>query len=146
VEDDKGNIIPKIKLSENVSKITTPHFKRLWRFFERGTGKAIADVLSLYNETIDDSQPFKLFHPEFTWKTKLVADFSAKQLLVPIFKGGELVYDLPSLEDIRAYCDDCIDHLWDEVKRFENPHEYYVDLTRSLWEIKQQMLSKGGRL
>jgi nicotinate phosphoribosyltransferase len=146
VEDENGNIIPKIKLSENVSKITTPHFKRLWRFFERDTGKAIADVLSLYNETIDESVPFKLFHPEFTWKTKIVTNFEAKQLLVPIFKKGELVYNLPPLDRIRDYCAECMKYLWDEVKRFENPHEYYVDLTQNLWEIKQKMLSKGAGL
>ncbi len=145
VEDDEGNIIPKIKLSENVSKITIPHFKKLWRFFERDSGKAIADVLSLHDEVIDDTVPFKLFHPEYTWKTKIVSDFKAEQLLVPIFKGGELVYDLPALEDIKTYCQSCVDYLWDEVKRFENPHEYYVDLTYPLWEVKQKHLSRGAK-
>ena len=145
VEDEAGRITPKIKLSENVAKITTPHFKKLWRFFDRN-GMAIADVLSLHSETIRSGEPFELFHPEFTWKKKLITDFTAKQLLVPIFQNGQLVYDLPPLEQIRAYADDCIAHLWDEVKRFDNPHDYYVDLTRPLWDIKQEMLSKRGQM
>ena len=145
VEDATGKITPKIKLSENVAKITTPHFKKLWRFFDPN-GMAIADVLSLHDEIIRDDEPFELFHPEFTWKKKIITGFTAKQLLVPIFKNGALVYDLPPLEQIRAYADDCIAHLWDEVKRFDNPHDYYVDLTRPLWTIKQEMLSKRGRL
>ena len=144
VEDDNGNIIPKIKISENVAKITTPHFKKLWRFYERSSGKAIADVLSLYDETIDDTKPFKLFHPDYTWKTKLVDGFEAKSLMVEIFRKGELVYDLPSLESIRDHCEKSVNGLWDEVKRFENPHEYYVDLTPKLWEIKHEML-KGKK-
>ncbi|MBR5519785.1 MAG: nicotinate phosphoribosyltransferase, partial [Clostridia bacterium] len=144
VEDD-GVIKPRIKLSENVAKITTPHFKKLWRFFDKN-GMATADVLSLHSETISENEPFELFHPEFTWKKKVLTDFTVRELLKPIFVGGKLVYDLPSLEEVRAYAADCIDHLWNEVKRFENPHEYYVDLTRPLWEIKQEMLSKRGKL
>ena len=144
VEDENGKIVPKIKISENVAKITTPHFKKLWRFYERSTGKAIADVLSLHDEVIDDSVPFKLFHPDFTWKTKLVEDFEAVPLMVEVFKKGQLVYDLPELESVKKYCDDSVDKLWDEVKRFENPHDYYVDLTQKLWDIKDEML-KGRK-
>ena len=142
VEDEAGNIAPKIKISENVAKITTPHFKKLWRFYEKSTGKAIADVLSLFDETIDETQPFKLFHPDYTWKTKIVEDFEAVPLMVEVFKNGELVYDLPALKDVKSYCDESVGRLWDEVKRFENPHDYYVDLTQKLWDIKNEMLKE----
>lgn len=142
VEDEAGNIAPKIKISENVAKITTPHFKKLWRFYEKSTGKAIADVLSLFDETIDETQPFKLFHPDYTWKTKIVEDFEAVPLMVEVFKNGELVYDLPALKDVKSYCDESVGRLWDEVKRFENPHDYYVDLTQRLWDIKNEMLKE----
>ncbi|MBR6740354.1 MAG: nicotinate phosphoribosyltransferase [Clostridia bacterium] len=144
LEDEKGVINPKIKVSENIAKITTPHFKKLWRFYNKETGEAFADVLSLWDETISEDEPFELFHPDYTWKTKTVTDFTVKQLLVPIFKNGELVYDLPKLSEVRKYSMDAVDHLWNEVKRFDNPHEYYVDLTRPLWEIKQDMLRKAG--
>lgn len=147
VEDEQGKIIPKIKVSENVGKITNPHYKKVWRFYGRDTGKAIADYLSLYDETVDDSGDFEIFDPENVWKRKVVYDFEAKELQVPIFRKGELVYDLPSLEQIRAYCAQQVDTLWDEVKRFDNPHSYYVDLSQSLWDIKQMMLLEaGGRL
>ena len=147
VEDEQGKIIPKIKVSENVGKITNPHYKKVWRFYGRDTGKAIADYLSLYDETVDDSGDFEIFDPENVWKRKVVYDFEAKELQVPIFRKGELVYDLPSLEQIRAYCAQQVDTLWDEVKRFDNPHSYYVDLSQRLWDIKQMMLLEaGGRL
>ncbi len=142
--EKEGKILPKIKISENVAKITTPHFKQIWRFFDNQNGMALADVLSLHNEVIDGSRPFELFHPEFTWKKKVVTDFTAKPLLQPIFRQGKLVYDLPSLQEIRAYAANCFDYLWSEVTRFENPHEYYVDLTKPLWEIKQAMLARRG--
>ena len=144
VEDEQGNIIPKIKVSENVGKITNPHFKKLWRFYGRDTGKAIADYLSLWNETVDDSGDFEIFDPEAVWKRKVVYDFEAKELQVPIFKNGELVYDLPDLKTIRDYCAQQVDTLWPEVQRFDNPHSYYVDLSQKLWDIKQKMLLDAG--
>ena len=145
VEDEQGNIIPKIKVSENVGKITTPHYKKVWRFFGRDTGKAIADYISLHNETVDDSGNFEIFDPEATWKRKEVYNFKARELQVPIFRNGELVYDLPDLKTIRAYCAQQVDTLWDEVKRFDNPHTYYVDLSQKLWDIKQEMLREAGK-
>ena len=144
VEDAQGKIIPKIKVSENVGKITNPHYKKVWRFYGRDTGKAIADYLSVYDETVDDSGDFEIFDPENVWKRKVVYDFEAKELQVPIFRKGELVYELPSLEQIRAYCAEQVDTLWDEVKRFDNPHSYYVDLSQKLWDIKQAMLLEAG--
>ena len=144
VEDKDGNVVPKIKISENVGKITTPHFKKLYRFYGRDTGKAIADYLTVYDETVDDSQNLEIFDPDATWKRKEVYHFEARELLVPIFKNGELVYKQPSLEEIRAYCAAQVDTLWDEVKRFDNPHRYYVDLSQKLYDIKQELLTKNG--
>ena len=145
VEDERGNIIPKIKISENVGKITNPHFKKLYRFFGNDTGKAIADYLCIHDEVVDDTKDLEIFDPSATWKRKTVYDFTAKELLVPIFKNGELVYDLPSLDEIQKYCAQQIDTLWDEVKRFDNPHTYYVDLSQKLWDIKYDLLKNNGR-
>ncbi len=140
VEQEDGSVLPKIKISENVGKITTPHFKKFYRFYGNDTGKAIADYLCVYDETVDDSGKMEIFDPEATWKTKTVYDFTAKEMLVPIFKNGELVYKFPSLDEVRAYCLQQVDTLWDEVKRFDNPHTYYVDLSQKLWDIKYSLL------
>ena len=145
VEDEQENIIPKIKISENVGKITNPHFKKLYRFFGNDTGKAIADYLCVHDEVVDDTKDLEIFDPSATWKRKTVYDFTAKELLVPIFKNGELVYDLPTLDEIQKYCAQQIDTLWDEVKRFDNPHTYYVDLSQKLWDIKYDLLKNNGR-
>ena len=141
IEDDAGNIIPKIKISENPAKITNPHFKKVYRLFENATGKAMADYITLYDEVVDESQPLELFDPEAVWKRKTATDFTARELLVPIFQGGKLVYERPGIEAIRAHCKEEIGRLWDEVKRFENPHNYYVDLSQKLWDIKQSLLT-----
>ena len=146
VEDGEGNVNPKIKVSENVAKITNPHYKRLYRFYGNDTGKAIADYLAVYDEVIDDSRDMEIFDPENTWKRKNVYNFHAKELQVPIFKNGELVYKLPTLEEIRSYCLEQIDTLWDEIKRFDNPQTYYVDLSQKLWNIKYGLLKDIGRL
>jgi nicotinate phosphoribosyltransferase len=140
IEREDGTIVPKIKISENPAKITTPHFKSVYRLFEKQSGKAIADLVTLRDEVIDESQPLEIFDPEATWKRKTLTDFIAKPLLEPIFLGGELVYRLPTIEASRAYCAQQVDLLWDEVKRFENPHHYYVDLSQKLWDVKQELL------
>ena len=140
IEDDEGNIIPKIKVSENTAKITNPHFKRLYRLYDRESGKAIADELTLRDEGIDPTKPHVIFDPNATWKTKELTDFTVRELQVPIFQNGELVYELPELNDIKAYCRQQIHTLWDEVKRFENPHTYYVDLSQKLWDVKRGLL------
>ena len=142
VEDD-GVITPKIKVSENVEKITVPHFKKLWRFYGNDTGKAIADYMTVYDETVDDSGDLEIFDPYATWKKKVVYDFNAKELLVPIFLNGKRVYDSPSLQEIQDYCRQQVDTLWDEVKRFDNPHKYYVDLSDKLWQIQHDLLEKS---
>ena len=145
VEDEQGNIIPKIKISENVGKITNPHFKKVYRFYGNDTGKAIADYICLHDEVVDDSQDLEIFDPQATWKRKNIYNFTAKELLVPIFKNGELVYDMPSLPEIQKYCAEQVDTLWDEVQRFDNPHTYYVDLSQKLWDIKYALLKSNGR-
>ncbi len=144
VEKEDGTVEPKIKISENVGKITNPHFKKLYRFFGNDTGKAIADYLAVYDETVDDGQDLTIFDPEATWKTKTVYNFTAKELQVPIFRNGELVYQLPKLEEIRSYCLQQVDTLWEEVKRFDNPQTYYVDLSQKLWDVKYGLLKKNS--
>ena len=143
VEKD-GVIEPRIKVSENVAKITNPCFKKVWRLYDRTTNKAIADVLTLHNEVIDDSAPYEIFDPEHVWKRKTIENFEAVPLQQQIFKGGECVYESPSVQEIRDYCRRQIDTIWDEVQRFENPHRYYVDLSQALWDEKQALLSKHG--
>ncbi|MGM9538972.1 MAG: nicotinate phosphoribosyltransferase, partial [Candidatus Onthomonas sp.] len=141
IEDDDGRIIPKIKVSENPEKIINPHFKKVFRLYDNESGEAIADVLTVYDEEIKSGEPIRLFDPRATWKRKTVRNFTAKEMLVPIFKDGELVYKLPTLPEIQAYCKSQVDLLWDEVKRFDNPHVYYVDLSDELWNIKQDLLN-----
>ncbi|MBQ3503479.1 MAG: nicotinate phosphoribosyltransferase [Oscillospiraceae bacterium] len=144
VEQGDGTVTPKIKISENVAKITNPHYKRLYRFFGNDTGKAIADYLAIYDEVIDDTADLEIFDPDATWKRKTVYNFTAKELQVPIFRNGELVYTLPTLEEVRSYCLQQMDTLWDEVKRFDNPHTYYVDLSQKLWDIKYGLLKENS--
>lgn len=142
LENPDGTIVPKIKLSENTSKITTPHFKKVYRYYDRATGKALADEMCLHDETVDTAAPHTIFDPAETWKTKTLENFDARELLVPIFKDGKQVYTSPSAKEIRTYCLAQIDTLWDEVTRFENPHTYYVDLSQKLWDIKMNLIKK----
>ena len=144
-KEEGGVVVPKIKISENPEKITNPHFKKVYRIYDKETGIAIADQLCVYDEVIDENEPLELFDPIQVWKTKLVTNYTAKELLVPIFKGGECVYESPSIQEIQSYCKAQIMTLWDEVKRFENPHRYYVDLSRKLWDIKQELLMNRGK-
>ncbi len=145
VENADGTIQPKIKISENVGKITTPHFKKVYRLRGRDTGKAEADLICLYDETVDDSKPLEIFDPQNTWKRKTLTNFTATELLVPIFRNGELVYALPTLDEIRARCERERQGMWEEVRRFTNPHDYYVDLSQKLWDIKQELLNKRSK-
>ncbi len=136
---------PAIMVSNNVNKITTPCSKRVWRLFDMESGKAIADVLTLDSESIGDEKTYSLFDPDFTWKRKTVDNFVAREMLVEVFKDGECVYKAPSLEDVRAYCNEQVSALWEEVARFENPHKYYVDFSGKLWGIKQALIEKITR-
>lgn len=143
VEDENGGIIPKIKISENTAKITNPHFKRLYRFYDRESGKALADELCLRDEVINENEPHTIFDQNAVWKTKTLTDYTVRDLQEPIFKNGKLVYELPSLDTIKNYCREQIGTLWDEVKRFENPHTYYVDLSQKLWDEKRRLLKEN---
>lgn len=140
--EKNGVIEPKIKISENPGKITNPHYKKVYRIYDNDSGKAIADLLCVYDETIDEAKPLEIFDPQNTWKRKTITNYHLRELLVPVFQNGECVYTSPSAADIRSYCAAQTDKLWDEVKRFENPHAYYVDLSKKLWDIKQEMLRK----
>lgn len=143
--EENGEITPKIKISENVAKITNPHFKKVYRLFDNKTGKAEADLLCVYDEKIDETKPLEIFDPNYTWKRKTLTDYTAKELQVPIFRNGELVYKSPALDEIKAYCAKQLETLWESVLRFENPHNYYVDLSQKLWDIKHGLLNKNGR-
>ena len=140
IEDKEGNIIPKIKLSENAAKVTTPHFKKIYRLRDKDTGKAEADLICLYDESVDDSEPIELFDPDCTWKRKTLTNYTAEELLVRVFDKGELVYELPTLDQIKARCIREIGGMWEEVLRFENPHNYYVDLSQKLWDVKNELI------
>ncbi len=142
VEREDGTVIPKIKISENVAKITTPCFKSVWRLFDQETDKAIADVITMHEETIEDGKPYTIFDPNHIWKRKTVENFRAVPLMTQLFEGGACVYTPRALGAIRAYCAAQVDSLWEEVTRFENPHSYYVDLSQKLWDEKNRLLSE----
>lgn len=130
----------KIKVSENVEKITTPGFKKVYRLYDTETGKAEADYIALRDEEIDDSEPLVIFDPLFTWKMKKMKNYKAREMQVPIFKDGYLIYDEPSLDEIASYRKEEVESLWDEVKRYDTPHNYYVDLSQKLWNLKQKLI------
>ncbi len=145
VERD-GKIIPKIKISENPIKITNPDFKSLYRFYSKETGKAEADLITIHDEVIDQGEPYELFDPAHIWKRKIMTDYILKDLRVKVFEGGRCVYTSPSVDKIRERCKSELASMWDEVLRFENPHNYYVDLSKRLWDEKNTLLSKKGKL
>ena len=145
VKDDKtGEFIPKIKLSENAEKITNPGNKKIYRIYNKKTGKIIADYICLEDEVLSEDESLMLFDPVETWKrTKLnTGSFETKELLVPIFKNGECVYKSPSVMEIREFCKQELDTLWDESKRLAYPHETYVDLSQKLWDMRYELLQK----
>jgi nicotinate phosphoribosyltransferase len=145
IENEKGEIIPKIKISENIAKITNPHFKKLYRLFDKENGKALADLICVYDEVIDESKPLEIFDPDYTWKRKTLTNFRAVELQKPVFKNGKCVYTRYTTSEIRDYCIAQLELQWDEVKRFENPHNYYVDLSEKLWNIKHQLLKENNK-
>ena len=143
VEND-GVVVPKIKISENVEKITTPHFKKVYRLIANDTNKAIADLITVYDEEAPSGE-MEIFDPEASWKRKTIDNYYVQELLVPVIINGEVVYQTPTMVEIQEYCKGEVKKLWDEVKRFENPHEYYVDLSQKLWDIKQDLLKKANK-
>ncbi|MEE0897029.1 MAG: nicotinate phosphoribosyltransferase [Acutalibacteraceae bacterium] len=140
-----GEIIPKIKISENEAKITIPGVKIPWRLYDKETGKAIADVITMGHEKIDSSEPYEIFDPNHTWKRKVVSSFVAKKLQVKVYEKGKQVYECPSVKEISDYRKEQVDSLWDEVTRFENPHTYYVDLSEELWELRHTLLNQHNK-
>ncbi len=140
--ESNGEVIPKIKVSENTAKITIPGIKIPWRLYDNETGKALADVICLADEEIDDTKPYEIFDPEHTWKRKIITNFHAEKLQVKIIENGKQVYSSPSVSEISAFRKQAVDNLWDEVKRFEKPHTYYVDLSQKLWDLKNSMLTE----
>ena len=143
--EENGVAVPRIKLSENVAKITTPCAKKVYRLFDKDTGKAIADVITLLDEGLEGLTGYELFDPNYTWKRKVVSNFIAKPLLVKIFDKGECCYQSPDIKEIKQFCNKQVDTLWDEVKRFENPHTYYVDLSQKLWDEKNSLLGEYSK-
>lgn len=135
-----GEMIPKMKISENIEKITNPGFKTLYRLFDKDTDRAIADVVALDNEEIPGGEEYEIFDPQVVWKRKKVSNFYAKNLRVQLFEKGEKIYELPTIEEIREYCKKQIEGLWEEMLRFENPQIYYVDLSEQLWKMKQEII------
>lgn len=138
--EDNGEVLPRIKISENEEKITNPGFKKLYRIFEKNTNKALADLITLHDEVIDESRPIEIFNPIYTWKRKKLKNFYVKELLVKIFENGMPVYESPSVMEIKEYAKQETEKLWTEVLRFENPHTFYVDLSTKLWKLKQSLL------
>ena len=143
--EKEGQMIPKIKISNNIEKITNPGSKQVYRLYDRDTKKAIADVITLAHEKIDDTKPYTIFDPEHTWKRKEITNFIARPLLAPIFLNGQFVYTSPTLEEIVTYSKEQIEMLWEEVLRFEKPHRYYVDLSKELWTLKTELLEKYSK-
>ena len=137
-----GEIVPRIKISENTTKITNPGFKEVFRLYSKESGEAVADVIALRGEEIDESQPYEIFDPDHTWKRKKLTNFRAEKLMVPLFEKGKCVYEYPDVHELKQYCTDQISKLWEEVKRFENPHKYYVDLSPKLWKMKEELLER----
>lgn len=143
--EKNGKFVPRIKISDNVSKITTPCQKELWRLYDKESGKAIADVLTLLGENIDDTRPYTIFDPDNTWKKKELTNFNAVKLRKQIFSKGKCVYTSPSVKEIKSHCEQQLQTLWSEVTRFDNPHKYYVDLSKRLWDIKHALLTDNKK-
>ncbi|WP_143315628.1 nicotinate phosphoribosyltransferase [Clostridium sp. HBUAS56017] len=141
VEED-GDIIPRIKISENVEKVSNPGYKKVYRFYDKESNKFLADVITMADEVINVEEDYVIFDPVFTWKKKTLKNFYVKELQEPIFIDGKLVYDIPSLDEIKAHAKEQLANTWDEIKRFENPHTYYVDLSKKLWDVKNELIEK----
>lgn len=140
-----GKLIPKIKVSENVEKITNPGFKTLYRIYNNETGRALADLITLDGEPAPQGDGFEIFDPQAVWKRKKLSNYSAVNLRKQIFDHGKCVYESPAIDDIRSYCMEQVDKLWDEMLRFENPQTYYVDLSQSLWQLKNDLLDECSK-
>ena len=140
MEKDR-NIIPKIKISENVAKVTNPSYKKVFRFYSKETNMALADLITLHNEEVLEGE-YTIFDPANTWKRKILKDYYVKELHVKIFENGNLIYNSPTLKEIAEYSKKDLETIWDEIKRMDNPHRYFVDLSQNLWNLKQELLHR----
>lgn len=142
----EGRMVPKIKLSDNPAKVTNPGYKKLFRLYGPD-GMAIADLIALEEETLDETKPLRIFDPEHSYKNMLVEQFTARELLVPVFREGRQVYTSPSVAEIRAYARRELDTMWDEYRRLMQPHIYKVDLSDRLYDLKKRLIREhtGGR-
>lgn len=138
-----GRMVPKIKISENVGKITNPGFKTVYRLFDQDSHKAVADVITLDGEPAPSGKEYEIFDPQAVWKRKKVSNFYARNLRVQIFDQGCCVYASPTIDEIKEYCRIQISTLWDETLRLENPQTYYVDLSKELWEMKNRLIEEN---
>lgn len=141
-EIENGHVIPKIKVSDNVEKITNPGYKKITRLYDNTSNKAVADLIMLDEEVIDENQPLVIFHPVDTWKRMRLTDYHTKELLIPVFIGGKQVYHSPALMEIQQYAKDDLATFWDETKRLINPQEYKVDLSYKLYDLKKSLLEQ----
>ena len=137
-----GKLIPKIKISENVEKITNPGFKHVYRLYDKKTGKARGDVITLADEKVPDLDEYEIFDPNAVWKRTKIREYYVRDLRVQLFDKGRCVYESPSVDEIKDYCQQQMETLWDETLRFENPQTYYVDLSQKLWDMKNRLLEE----
>ncbi|MGI6003831.1 MAG: nicotinate phosphoribosyltransferase [Christensenellales bacterium] len=140
-----GKVVPKIKVSENPEKVTNPGYKKVFRIYDKATGAALADLITLEDEVIDETKPLHLFDPVNTWKEMYVEDFTAKELLEPVYIGGRRIHRSKSVTEIQAYHKQQMKSLWDEYLRINNPHVYKVDLSHKLYDLKQALLKSEGK-
>ena len=140
--EKNGQLIPKIKISENVEKITNPSFKKVYRFYSKTTNHALADVIALADEVIDEEE-YEIFDPQSPWKKKVLRNYYVKPLAERIYDNGKLVYTSPKVVDIAEYKKEQVDTMWEEIKRLDNPQKYYIDLSKKLWDLKNDMLNKN---
>jgi len=144
LQAEDGSFLPKIKVSENIEKVTNPGNKTLYRIYDRSTGKIRADLICLADETFDENQDLKLFDPNAPWKkTRLPGgSYRIREMLIPVIKNGKAIYHSPKVMEIQEICSKEKDTLWDETKRFVNPHEIHVDLSRKLYDMKTDLLEE----
>lgn len=140
--EKNGEIIPKIKISENVEKITNPSFKKVCRFYSKDTGFALADVIMLKDENVPEDK-YEIFDPNNTWKRKVLTNYTVKELQEKIFEDGKFIYKKKDLKEIAEYSKKDLSTIWDEVKRLNNPQKYYVDLSQKLYDLKNKMLNEN---
>ena len=143
--EQDGELISKIKVSENIEKITNPGFKKLYRLYDKDSGKALADIISLHDEPAPDGNEYEIFDPNAVWKRKKITNYEVKELQVPIFVKGKCVYEKPDIEEIKAFCSEQMKTLWDETRRLEKPQTYYVDLSEKLYKMKLDLLENAKK-